>query len=98
MSDHLAERQRLTALGLPRLADYAIELEQQIKDLEAQRIPPSQCPYPLHPGPYGTTHSRYLTTIGATDNDPLSGVHVIQCEACGNVTYETPIALAATVA
>jgi len=53
------------------------------------------CPYPLHRDPWGRpNHDRFVTTIGEEDGEFGTGLNVIQCEACGNVEFHTPVAIA----
>jgi hypothetical protein len=52
------------------------------------------CPYPLHTDPWGhPNHHRYVGRICEKEGDFGAGLSVVQCEACGNVTFETPVAI-----
>lgn len=53
-----------------------------------------ECRFPLFPKKFGPDHAKYLGTILQNDDDPFSGLHVVECVACGHITFEHPIALA----
>lgn len=60
---------------------------------------PESCPYPLHSGLYGhMNHKKYVGQICEKGDTPkeyvLSGLLVVQCEACQHVTFETPMVFA----
>lgn len=62
---------------------------------EAQERRDERCPYPLHRDHFGHwNHRRHVGTICEDENEFMSGLHVEQCEACGHVTFHTPVALA----
>jgi hypothetical protein len=56
---------------------------------------PRACPYEMIPDRYSLpTHRKYVGTICDEPGDPLSGLHVVECTACGHVTFERPVAMA----
>jgi hypothetical protein len=62
---------------------------------ELRRPPVSQggCPFPLFRGKFGLHHHEYIGEIPREGYEwPLS---IVKCVACGNITLEEPIALAA---
>jgi hypothetical protein len=76
--------------------DYVVLTTRQYQELhdEARARRDEACPYPLHRDPWGHYHhGRYVGRILQDELDVGSGLSVIQCEACRNVTFETPVAI-----
>lgn len=52
------------------------------------------CPYPIFLEGWGPSHRRYLGQICKKEDNPLSGLVVMRCEACGNVEFVPNVAVA----
>lgn len=57
---------------------------------------PPTCPYPIFLEGWGPSHRRYLGQICMKDDDPLTGLIVMRCEACGNIEFNEPVIFAST--
>lgn len=81
---------------LVRHSVVALSVDQyhEIYDMAYERSK-ERCPYPLYKDHWGRfNHERYVGSICGKDDDFGSGLNVVQCEACGNVSFHTPVALA----
>jgi len=79
---------------LDRAGLVAISKE-RYERLTSPAIDPHACRYELIPDHFGfPTHRKYVGSICNDPDDPLSGLHVVECVACGNVTFERPVAMA----
>lgn len=72
----------------------SIDQYRELYDLAYARSE-SGCPYPLHRDFWGGfNHARFVGRICENEDDVMSGLSVEQCEACGNVTFHRPVAIA----
>lgn len=80
----------LDSQGLVVVSQEDIKRWQDDLEREKQKT----CRYELFETAWGWSHERYVGTICEKEDDFSHGLHVVQCSACGHVSFQTPVAYA----